>query len=67
MPPLEEVEKHIKVNKHLSGIPLAIQAERNDIEHGEMNKMLLKKIEKLMLYVIDLKKRLPTSNYKLKN
>ncbi|NTD97004.1 hypothetical protein G6M26_06555 [Agrobacterium tumefaciens] len=56
LPPLEEVEKHIKVNKHLPGIPSAAQAERNGIELGEMNKLLLKKIEELMLYVIDLKK-----------
>ncbi len=56
LPTLDEVENYINDNGHLKGIPSAEEVEKNGIELGEMNKLLLQKIEELTLYVIDLKK-----------
>nr|WP_299073821.1 hypothetical protein [uncultured Allomuricauda sp.] len=56
LPTLEEVEKHIQENGHLINIPSAKEVEENGIQLGEMNKLLLEKIEELTLYLIELKK-----------
>jgi len=66
LPTLEEVEKFIKANGHLMDIPSAIEVESNGIELGEMNKLLLKKIEELTLYTIGLKKDFESLKSKLK-
>jgi len=57
LPSLKETEKHIKENNHLPGIPSAAEVKNNGIDVGEMNAKLLKKIEELTLYVIDLNKK----------
>ncbi|UJH68659.1 hypothetical protein [Allomuricauda sp. SCSIO 65647] len=62
LPTLEEVEKHIKEKGHLINIPSAEEVKANGIQLGEMNKLLLEKIEELTLYMIELKKE----NKKLK-
>ena len=62
-PTLEEVEKHIKEKGHLINLPSAKEVEANGVELGEMNKLLLEKIEELTLYVIELKHE----NERLKN
>lgn len=56
LPSLLEVERFLKQNKHLPGVPSATQVEANGISLGEMNATLLKKIEELTLYMIELKK-----------
>ncbi|WP_167335443.1 hypothetical protein [Pedobacter kyungheensis] len=53
---LEGLESYIKTNKHLPEVPNAKEVEANGVALGEMNKLLLKKIEELTLYVIELKK-----------
>ena len=53
---LKETETFIKTNGHLPGVPSATVAEKEGIELGEMNKILLKKIEELTLHMIELKK-----------
>lgn len=53
---LESLEEFIKVNKHLPEIPDKAQVDSQGVELGEMNKLLLKKIEELTLYVLELKK-----------
>ena len=58
LPTLQEVEKHIETYGHLKDIPSATEVEANGIELGEMNKLLLQKIEELTLYVIALNKEL---------
>ena len=58
LPPLSEVENYIKQNGHLKDIPSAEEVEKNGIELGEMNKLLLQKIEELTLYTIELKKEI---------
>ena len=50
--PLAEVEQFIKANKHLPEVPSEAEVFENGVELGEMNAVLLKKIEELTLYVI---------------
>ena len=55
---LNEVEQFITSNNHLPDIPSARQMEENGIGLAEMNKLLLQKIEELMLYTIEQDKEL---------
>jgi Phage T4 tail fibre len=55
--PLAEIEAYIKENKHLPEVPSAKEMEKNGVQLGEMNMLLLKKVEELTLYVIELKKQ----------
>ncbi len=55
---LDDIEKYIKVNGRLPEIPSASKVEKEGIELGEMNKLLLKKIEEMTLQLIELKKRI---------
>ena len=54
--PLSEVEQYVKQNKHLPEVPSAAQVEKEGLNLGEMDKVLLKKVEELTLYLIELKK-----------
>jgi hypothetical protein len=56
LPSLTETENHIKEKGHLPGIPSAEEVKANGVELGEMNAKLLKKIEELTLYLIEIKK-----------
>ncbi|WP_418498947.1 hypothetical protein [Flagellimonas sp.] len=58
LPTLEEVEMHIKERGHLINIPSAKEVEENGIELGEMNKLLLEKIEELILYTLQQQREL---------
>ncbi len=49
---LEETEAYIQENKHLPEIPSAEEMEANGVALGEMNRLLLKKVEELTLYLI---------------
>jgi hypothetical protein len=53
---LQEVEEYIKQNSHLPEIPSAKEIEKNGLMLAEMNMSLLKKIEELTLYMIEMKK-----------
>lgn len=50
---LQELEKYIKERKHLPEMPTAKEVEAGGVELGEMNKLMLKKIEELTLYLIE--------------
>ena len=54
---LDEVEDYIKQNSHLPEIPSATEMEKNGLMLAEMNLSLLKKIEELTLYTIELNKK----------
>lgn len=54
---LAEVEQYIKQNKHLPGVPSAVEA-KDGIELGKMNAILLEKIEEMTLHIIQLNKRI---------
>jgi hypothetical protein len=56
LPGLNEVEKFIKQNSHLPGIPSAVEVEKKGIDVAANQEALLKKIEELTLYVIELNK-----------
>jgi len=58
LPDLRDVEKHIKCKGHLPNIPTAEQVENEGLNLGEMNALLLQKIEELTLYQIELLDRL---------
>jgi hypothetical protein len=49
---LEEIKTYIDKNKHLPEVPSAKEMEANGVQLGEMNMLLLKKIEELTLYMI---------------
>lgn len=66
LPTLEEVEKHIAEKGHLQDIPSAKQVEDNGIELGEMNKLLLQKIEELTLYIIEINKEVKVLQSQIK-
>ena len=55
---LKEIKKYITENKHLPEIPSAVEIDKNGINLGDMNMRLLKKIEELTLYQIELLERL---------
>lgn len=49
---LREIESFYKKYKHLPEIPSAEEVEQNDLDLGEMNKLLLKKIEELTILMV---------------
>ncbi|MGX1931312.1 hypothetical protein [Flagellimonas sp. 2504JD4-2] len=65
LPTLEEVEKHIQEKGHLINIPSAKEVEENGIQLGEMNKLLLEKIEELTLYVLQQQQQINTMEKEL--
>jgi hypothetical protein len=58
LPSLESVKTYIDQNKHLPEVPSAKDTEANGINLSEMNMLLLKKVEELTLYVIELKREI---------
>jgi hypothetical protein len=58
LPALAEVREYIRVNKHLPEIPPASEIKENGLSVGEMNVLLMKKIEELTLYVLSLEERI---------
>lgn len=56
--PLSEVESFINVNGHLPNVPNEAQVKENGINLGQMDGILLQKIEELTLHIIDLNKRI---------
>ena len=56
--PLSELETYVKKNSHLPEIPSAKEVEENGMNVGEMNTLLLKKVEELTLYLIEQEKQL---------
>ncbi|MGE0589956.1 MAG: hypothetical protein AB7O48_15365 [Cyclobacteriaceae bacterium] len=53
--PLSELKEYVNTNKHLPGVPIAKDVEENGVMLGEMNKVLLQKLEEVTLYLIELK------------
>lgn len=54
--PLQDLETYIKQHQHLPDVPSATEVATNGIDIGDMQTILLKKIEELTLYMIELKK-----------
>lgn len=51
--PLSELKSYIDQHKHLPEVPSAKQMEADGVKLGEMNMLLLKKIEELTLHLIN--------------
>ena len=49
---LKSIENYINKNNHLPGVPTALEVKEEGINLGEMNAVLLQKIEELTLYTI---------------
>jgi len=64
---LNEVEEYISQNSHLPEIPSAAEFAKNGITLGKMSFDLLKKVEELTLYMIDLKKENEALKIRLNN
>lgn len=58
LPSLYELEQFIKQHKHLPEVPSAATVAQDGIDLGDNQALLLKKIEELTLYVIELKKEI---------
>ena len=54
--PLEDLEDTIQSLGHLPGVPSADKIEKDGLEVGEMQRVMMEKIEELTLYVIELQK-----------
>ena len=67
LPKLSELDSYIKQNKHLPDVPSAQQVAENGYELGEMNGILLKKVEELTLYVIEQQKEIEKLKEIMKN
>lgn len=65
LPSLQETAKFIKENKHLPGVPKAKEIEENGLSLGEMNKILMQKVEELTLHLIDKDKRIEALEKKM--
>lgn len=55
---LEEVEKFIEQNHHLPEVPSEDEVLQNGVNLGDMDAILLKKVEELTLYIIEQNKRI---------
>ncbi len=57
LPSLKELEKYLLKNQHLPDVPSAAEVEKNGIDLGDNQTILLKKVEELTLYMIELNKK----------
>jgi len=67
LPKLEDVEKHIKSNRHLPDIASAKEMEKEGVNVGEFQIKLLQKIEELTLYSIEQNKQLKIQAGEIEN
>ena len=57
LPTLASIEKYINENSHLPGVASAKEVEKNGVDLGDNQTVLLKKVEELTLYMIELNKK----------
>jgi hypothetical protein len=67
LPSLTEVEKFIKHHKHLPEVPSKEEIKRDGLDVGDHQALLLKKIEELMLYVIEQNKKVEELQFEVQN
>lgn len=66
LPSLSEVEKFISENNHLPEVPSEKEVHEKGVNLGEMDAILLKKIEELTLYMIEMEKQLVNKDKEIK-
>jgi hypothetical protein len=59
--PLTDLDKYIKTNQHLPEVPTTAEVMKDGVDLGKMNALLLKKVEELTRYIIDVKTELDTT------
>ena len=67
LPPLSEIERFILENNHLPEVPSATEVEKEGLDIGDNQTLLLKKIEELTLYIIEQDKRIKRLEAQLQN
>lgn len=65
--PLSELEQFIKTNKHLPDVPSSADVEKDGIDVGDNQTILLKKVEELTLYLIEQNKKLALQGNEINN
>lgn len=56
--PLAEVASFVDENKHLPDVPKAADITENGVDLGQMDAVLLRKVEELTLYILEQEKRI---------
>jgi hypothetical protein len=56
-PSLNELDQYISTNHHLPEFPTATEVENNGLNIGDTQLLLVKKVEEITLYLIELKKK----------
>jgi len=62
---IDDVEIFVRTNRHLPDVPSADEVRANGVDLVEINAALLRKIEELTLYTIDLNRRLEMQEARL--
>jgi hypothetical protein len=65
LPSLTDVKTYIDQNHHLPEIPSEADVTKDGLNLGEMNKLLLKKVEELTLYLIEKDKEVKAQDQRL--
>ena len=65
--PLEEVDEYIKKYKHLPNVPTETEVVKEGMNVGQINTLLVEKVEELTLYIIQLKKDLGQQRKEINN
>ncbi|MFH0894115.1 MAG: hypothetical protein V2A54_06745 [Bacteroidota bacterium] len=60
-----DLEMFIKKNNHLPGVPSEEEVKKDGINLGEMDALLLQKIEELSLYIIEMNKKMDEQQKKI--
>ena len=63
--PLDSLEQFIRLNGHLPEMPVAQEVNKNGIDLGDNQVLLLKKVEQLTLYIIELKNKIAVKEKKI--
>lgn len=63
--PLTDVHRYIQENGHLPNVPSAQEIEEEGVSLGEMNRILVEKVEELTLYLIEQQKLIEAQNLRL--
>jgi hypothetical protein len=58
--PLTELRSYIQTNHHLPNIPSAEELSSQPVDLGELERLLLEKVEELTLYVLELEEQINT-------
>jgi len=56
--PVEHLEEFVQANGHLPNVPPASQIEKSGMDVGEMQSLMMEKIEELSLYIIQQQKEI---------